>query len=160
MSIYNRQATVTYAEKWALSRNPAYANFDQLGGDCTNFASQCLHAGGCSMNYAKDVGWYYHSAGDRAAAWTSASYLHNFLTHNKGRGPAAVPVSLSLLEPGDLIQLHNGKAYYHTLVVVDLTKEGPLICAHTDDSLRRPLYTYTYLSAQGLHIIPASGIGV
>ena len=152
MNQYNRQAAVAYAEKWALSRNPAYLNFDSFGGDCTNFASQCLRAGGCSMNYAKDIGWYYNSAGDRAAAWTGASYLHRFLTQNKGLGPAAVPISLSRLEPGDLIQLHNGKAYYHTLVVVGFSERSPLICAHTDDSFRRPLYTYSYLSAQGLHI--------
>lgn len=152
MNQYNRQAAVAYAEKWALSRNPAYLNFDTFGGDCTNFASQCLRAGGSPMNYTKDTGWYYASPGDRAAAWTGASYLHRFLTQNKGRGPAAVPVSLTRLEPGDLIQLHNGKAYYHTLVVVGFSEGSPLICAHTDDSFRRPLYTYSYLSAQGLHI--------
>lgn len=152
MSKYNRQAAVAYAEKWALSRNPAYFNFDNLGGDCTNFASQCLRAGGCPMNYTKDIGWYYTSPGDRAAAWTGASHLHRFLTQNQRTGPKAVYTSLSLLEPGDLIQLHNGNAYYHTLVVVGFHKKSPLICAHTDDSYRRPLYTYAYMSATGLHI--------
>lgn len=152
MSKYNRQAAAAYAEKWALSRNPVYFNFDTLGGDCTNFASQCLRAGGCPMNYTKDIGWYYTSPGDRAAAWTGASHLHRFLTQNQGTGPKAVYTSLSLLEPGDLIQLHNGKAYYHTLVVVGFHEKSPLICAHTDDSYRRPLYTYTYMSATGLHI--------
>ena len=73
MSKYNRTAAAAYAEKWALSRNPAYMDFDKLGGDCTSFASQCLRAGGCPMNYAKDVGWYYHSSSDRAAAWTGAA---------------------------------------------------------------------------------------
>ena len=38
---YNRTAAVDYARKWALKRNPAYYNFDSVGGDCTNFASQC-----------------------------------------------------------------------------------------------------------------------
>ncbi len=152
MSKYNRQATVAYAEKWALLRNPAYFNFDTLGGDCTNFVSQCLRAGGCPMNYTKDTGWYYTSPGDRAAAWTSASQLHRFLTQNRGTGPKAIYTSLSLLEPGDLIQLHNGKAYYHTLVVVGFQEESPLVCAHTDDALRRPLYTYRYMTAKGLHI--------
>ena len=152
MGKYHRQAAVAYAEQWALSRNPAYFNFDTLGGDCTNFVSQCLRAGGCPMNYTRDTGWYYTSSGDRAAAWTSASQLHRFLTQNHGVGPSAVYTSLSLLEPGDLIQLHNGKAYYHTLVVVGFHEKSPLVCAHTDDAYRRPLDTYTYLAAQGLHI--------
>jgi hypothetical protein len=32
-----------YAWKWKNSRNKAYPSF---GSDCTNFASQILHAGG------------------------------------------------------------------------------------------------------------------
>ncbi|MBQ3571404.1 MAG: amidase domain-containing protein, partial [Clostridia bacterium] len=42
---YNRQNAVEYAKKWALKRNPKYYNFDNIGGDCTSFASQCLFAG-------------------------------------------------------------------------------------------------------------------
>jgi hypothetical protein len=37
--LYDRSAAVAYAHKWAYSRNPAYYNYDKLGGDCTNFAS-------------------------------------------------------------------------------------------------------------------------
>lgn len=83
---YNRSAAVTYAKKWALSRNPRYYNFDGLGGDCTNFASQCVFAGSGVMNYTKDVGWYYNSPADRAAAWSGVRYLHTFLTTNRGVG--------------------------------------------------------------------------
>ena len=36
---YNRTAAVNYARKWALGRNPAYYDFEEIGGDCTNFAS-------------------------------------------------------------------------------------------------------------------------
>lgn len=43
---YNRGKAVAYALEWAMSRNPAYLDFEELGGDCTNFASQCLLAGG------------------------------------------------------------------------------------------------------------------
>ena len=42
---YDRQKAVAYARRWALGRNPAYFDFQDLGGDCTNFASQCLYAG-------------------------------------------------------------------------------------------------------------------
>ena len=48
---YNRDAAVAYAEKWALSRNPAFYNFSGIGGDCTNFASQCIYAGSGVMSY-------------------------------------------------------------------------------------------------------------
>ena len=75
---YNRNDTVDYAKNWALSRNPRYFNFDGMGGDCTNFASQCIFAGCKVMNYKKDVGWYYNSPADRAAAWSGVKYLYKF----------------------------------------------------------------------------------
>ena len=48
---YDRNAAVAYAKEWALGRNPAYYNFDGIGGDCTNFASQSIFAGAKVMNY-------------------------------------------------------------------------------------------------------------
>ena len=41
---YDRVRAVTYAETWALARNPLFINFTGQGGDCTNFASQALLA--------------------------------------------------------------------------------------------------------------------
>jgi len=57
MRPYHREAAVHYALAWALGRNPAYPNFgfDPAtgryggGGDCANFISQALHAGGWGM---------------------------------------------------------------------------------------------------------------
>ena len=85
--IYNREKAVAYAEKWALSRNPQYYDFDSLGGDCTNFISQCLYSGAGIMNYAPTFGWYYNSLNDRSPSWTSVEYLYNFITSNKSAGP-------------------------------------------------------------------------
>ena len=51
---YDRQSAVDYAKLWAKARNSRYMNFDGMGGDCTNFASQCLFAGTGIMNYKKD----------------------------------------------------------------------------------------------------------
>ena len=79
---YNREAAVAYARKWAFVRNPAYYNFDRLGGDCTNFASQCLFAGLGVMNGTPDIGWYYRALSDRAAAWTGVEYFYRFLLAN------------------------------------------------------------------------------
>ena len=67
---YNRQAAVSYARKWAFRRNPNYYDFENLGGDCTNFASQCIYAGAGVMNYTPVFGWFYKSANDRTASWT------------------------------------------------------------------------------------------
>lgn len=53
---YDRARAVAYARRWALERNPAYLNFDGLGGDCTNFVSQCLYAGCGVMNFTPVTG--------------------------------------------------------------------------------------------------------
>ena len=45
---YNRRAAVAYAHRWAFRRNPVFYDYEGLGGDCTNFASQCLYAGNWS----------------------------------------------------------------------------------------------------------------
>ena len=52
---YDRFAGVSYAHRWAYERNPKYMNFDELGGDCTNFASQCLYAGAGVMNFTPTI---------------------------------------------------------------------------------------------------------
>ena len=86
---YNREAAAAYAHKWAYGFNPDFYNFDDIGGDCTNFASQCLYAGGLEMNYTPVFGWYYRSVNDRAPAWTGVNELYDFLVNNKGIGPRA-----------------------------------------------------------------------
>lgn len=149
---YNRNGAVRYAEKWAMKRNPYYYDFDGIGGDCTNFTSQCLFAGCDVMNYTKDTGWYYINSNDRAAAWSDAQYFYNFITANKEIGPVAVSEELNRLEIGDFIQLHNGKAFYHTLIVTGFENGEPLIAAHTRDAYMVSLSDYTSAEPFGLHI--------
>lgn len=151
---YNRENAVAYAREWALSRNPQYFDFHGIGGDCTNFASQCIYAGAGVMNYTRDYGWYYISPNDRAAAWSGVQYLYRFLTTNQGVGPVGRDANLSEIQPGDVIFLYNGERLYHTLVVTGFDTDGEiLICAHTVDSYMRRLDTYNYARAYPVHIV-------
>ena len=153
---YNRSKAIEYAKKWANARNNAYMNFDGMGGDCTNFASQCLYAGIGIMNYQKDIGWYYNSPTDRAAAWAGAEYFIKFMLNNKQEGPFAAAVPIQHLEAGDFISLNNGNAYYHTLIVTGFSNGSPLVSAHTDDAYMRSLNSYRFASAKGIHILGAA----
>ena len=74
---YNRKAAVAYAHKWAFGRNPAFYDYELIGGDCTNFASQCIYAGSGIMNFTPTFGWYYIDANQKAPAWTGVEYLWN-----------------------------------------------------------------------------------
>ena len=81
---YNRGKAVAYALEWAMSRNPAYLDFEELGGDCTNFASQCLLAGGGVMNITAVFGWYYITSWERTASWTGARFLQTMAKYFTG----------------------------------------------------------------------------
>ena len=125
---YDRQAAYAYAKKWAFGRNPKFYNFDKLGGDCTNFASQCIYAGAGVMNYTPTFGWFYKSLNERTPSWTGVEYLYNFLVNNTdGAGPFAEEVALDKLEPGDIVQLGRSTgAFYHSPVVVSV-KNGRIL---------------------------------
>ena len=149
---YNREAAVAYAREWALSRNPAYYDYSELGGDCTNFASQCIYAGAGVMNYTPVFGWYYISSAERTASWTGVEFLYNFLTQNESVGPYAREVSEDEAEIGDLIQLGSRDGdFYHTPVIVQRAPEI-LVAAHSYDVLDKPLSSYRYANIRFLHI--------
>ena len=149
---YNRTAAVNYARRWALSRNPAYYDFEKIGGDCTNFASQCLYAGAGVMNYTRVMGWYYNSSYDRTPSWSGVEYLYNFLVSNKSVGPYARVVPAEEALPGDIVQLGTASGdFYHSPVITAITPTI-LVAAHTYDALDRPLSSYTYDQVRFLHI--------
>lgn len=140
----NIEAEIDYARKWAYSRNPQYYDFDSLGGDCTNFISQCVFAGGAVMNYTKDTGWFYISLNSRAAAWTGVEFFYNFMVRNQKEGPFGYEVAFSDVHRGDVIQLGDLTGFYHSLLVVDLLDGMPYIAAHTNDTYDRPLFSYNF----------------
>ena len=149
---YQRERALTYARRWALGRNPLFNDYSPYGGNCTNFASQCLLAGSLVMNFEPVYGWYYRSDSDRAAAWTGVPFFYRFLTENEGVGPFAEV--RDALELGDFIQLGTSEGdFYHTLVVVGREGDDYLVAAQTDDAYLRPLSTYTYDRSRFLHIL-------
>ena len=149
---YDRGAAVDYARRWALSRNPAFYDFSDIGGDCTNFVSQCIYAGAGVMNYTKDTGWYYISSSDRTPSWTGVEYLYDFLINNNSVGPYAIEVPQNEADIGDVIQLGRADGdFYHSLLIVS-TYPMILVASHSYDALDRPLYSYNYYAARFLHI--------
>lgn len=150
---YDRGKAVTYARRWAFGRNPAYYNFNALGGDCTNFASQCLYAGCGIMNFTPTLGWYYLSANERTASWTGVEFFYNFLVTNAGTGPFAEETDIAALEIGDFVQLGRETGdFYHTAMVSGFRSGNPLLAAHTFDALNRPLNSYSFEKIRCLHI--------
>ncbi len=143
--MYDRQKAVDYALKWALDRNPKYYDFSLLGGDCTNFISQCLYYGGYTQNYS-EYGWYYVDVNRRAPSWTGVNEFWNFAVNNKSDyGVKLEPCTLIDLELGDIIQLFNGETFTHTLIVTE-TQNEIKVCAHSFDRKNAPLSVFYYES--------------
>jgi cell wall-associated NlpC family hydrolase len=156
-----RRRAIEYADHWAGSAddphraNPEYENFGDGGGDCTNFASQVMRAGGL-----KDVGngiddwhrgdaddWYYNNGihfpwNDRSNTWSVAQANRDFIV-NSGRGnvvgTAPMPTRAALdplapskagLVPGDLIYYHDtatGTINHTAVYVGQEMKNGRLV---------------------------------
>ena len=91
---YNANNAVSYARTWAKSRNtatyPDYGASMADGGDCTNFISQVLRAGGwnntATTNKTSDTLWWFSSKTSHSQTWSTA---HGFFRHmNGGLNPA------------------------------------------------------------------------
>lgn len=155
---YNREQAVAYALFWAFSRNPAYYDFSDIGGDCTNFVSQSLYAGSGVMNFTPTFGWYFISPEDRSPSWTGVEFLYDFLVSNTGPGPFGREVPLEEAELGDVVQISfDGESYTHTMIVTRLRNRYSgdrriLISAHSYDARNRPLSTYDYEKVRIIHI--------
>ena len=151
---YNRLAAVDYAKKWALSRNPEYYNFQDIGGNCTNFVSQAVLAGSCGMNFTPTFGWYFISSTDRSPSWTGVEFFYDFMVNNVGVGPFMREASRREVEVGDVIQLANEAGdFYHTLIITGFDGNEILVSAQSDDSLDRPLSSYNYASLRFLKVL-------
>ena len=151
---YIRENAVAYARKYAFGQNSRFASFAGIGGNCTNFVSQCLYAGSCEMNYKPIFGWYFISLDDRSPSWTGVEYFYNFIIENADVGPFGRVATSDELEIGDVIQLaKNEEGYYHSLLVVGFDGEDLLVAAQTDNAYARPLSTYNYDYARYLKIL-------
>ncbi len=69
---YDQGAAQRYSDQYVLSPNLAYRYWD--GGDCTNFVSQCMKAGGM----AESDDWYYNNYFSQSATWIHANELKEF----------------------------------------------------------------------------------
>ena len=125
--IYNREKAVEYARKYALLPNTKdWKNYEAYGGDCTNFVSQCLFAGGIPFDHqGKYVTqkWYWYSDQYRTPSFTSADALKTYMLSNDGFGLVAQVGDMQSMKIGDIVQLGDLEKTTHSMLVVGLVKE-------------------------------------
>lgn len=77
--MYNREKAVEYALTYGLNPNPNYHYFKiygNIGGDCTNFVSQCLVEGGIPQAKTGKAPWWYRDQTNWSISWVNAHSLY------------------------------------------------------------------------------------
>lgn len=158
-NMYLRQKAIDYAYEFWNKRNPKFYNFDSLGGDCTNFISQCLYYGSIPMDYSPN-GWYYVSLTKRSPSFSGVNEFFNYaITNTKSVGIKAKVVTIDKLEVGDVVQmLQKGDVFHHTLIITKITGKVPelnniYVTCHTNDAKDKQLSNYYFKKIRFLKII-------
>lgn len=138
---FSRFAMRNYQNKWALSRNPNWGDFSKLGGDCQNYASQVIFAGGAPMDQVGSYQWYYLGPGNRVPAWTGVRSMQTYILNNSGVGPHGVlHSSANTLLCGDMIHIDwDYDGLYDHAVVIYNAGSNPTLSSHTQDLLNYEL---------------------
>lgn len=139
----NRDAMVSYIYTYVFNYNPDYRNYsgNGAGGDCTNFASQILRAGGWSDvngDYTNDSYWWYTWL-HQSYTWVGAPHLYNFLNYSNRGTPMSHSSNLVV---GDIIQVNfgQGEGLSHSMVVSTKKNDGTILVSyHSTDTLDRSL---------------------
>lgn len=151
---YSREKAVNYAINYAVMPNLAFKYFilyGDNGGDCTNFTSQCLNAGGAPMIFSGNNQWWYSNKSTSnllddkwSISWTVANSLYWYLKNNYAKKLYGVKgeevPSVSMLEAGDMIFYQDSKGIIaHSAIITFFDDYGnPLIAQHTPNVLNIP----------------------
>jgi hypothetical protein len=145
---YSGSKAAAYANTYWNTYNPAYPSFANQGGDCTNFVSQALYAGGIAMRpsppYSGNASWFIASNGGQwsySIPWVNANDNNIFLVqHLPGVTQVASYVGV---QPGQIVATHasqgdvvlydwnNDGIYDHEAIIS--TADGQSVDAHTSD---------------------------
>lgn len=127
-------------EEYEYVYNKKYRNYNPLGGDCANFASQILHEGG---KFRKTRAWNYQRGG--SPAWVNAQAFKDFMVGSKrasliasGSYDQVLKASYQLL-PGDFIAYEKKGRVTHISVVTGADTKGyTYVNSHNTDRYHVP----------------------
>lgn len=162
-STYNRRRAVAYADRYCgvktspgrdFGYNPAYFDYTDVGGDCTNFISQVLgdkEAGGIPMDSAWHYGYGSRKGGSKAWVETDAFASHlvaSGMARLLARGSfreVQTPTArfprgaLAELATGDIVAYEEKGEVQHFAVITGKDPSGYLLVnTHTADRYRVP----------------------
>lgn len=170
---YDRDAAVEYSYAWVdeleVVRDPYWMEFD---GNCQNYASQCLYAGGISEDWSGYTQWKCFGSDvnllnkpyGRSASWAGVDHFYQYCAYNQANGPATLTdANLYTAEPGDVLQYAAFGTWVHTVVVSDLLYDDSgdvvdmLINSNTTERIDFPASAYGYSTMRLIRILGDNG---
>ncbi|MBZ6477163.1 amidase domain-containing protein [Streptomyces griseocarneus] len=136
---YDYAAMAAYAEKYWRNYNPSYRKFNADGGDCTNFISQALKAGGWknesgpASDYRK---WWYDSK-TQSDSWVGANEWSWYALNSKR---VTTLSNVYQLEVGDILQMDFDRdgSKDHSMITTYRSRMGvPYLTYHSTNTYRK-----------------------
>ena len=129
---YNPSNAVAYALKYCKNYNNQYPNYRNMGGDCANFVSQCLIAGGMNFSGCQNV----KSSGVIAGVTSLKNCLLKKGWHLSTTKPSSFKAGYPMVKPD----------YSHTIIATEIKSGTIYYSGHTNDVCNKQLgYSVYYL---------------
>lgn len=139
---YDYKAMAAYAEKYWNNYNPDYPNFNGhgAGGDCTNFVSQSLKAGGWkhAPGYVYDYTKWFGTKDIQSDSFVGVNEWSWFTQNAKRSTPLA---NVYQMQIGDVVQVDFDRdgSKDHTMMVSYVANGMPYLTYHSSNTYRRSL---------------------
>lgn len=148
---YDRAAAYDYLMAYCDERNPAWYAYDDVGGNCMNFGSQVLLAGGIPEDEKGDEEWYWDGQNDLDLSWINVGHFYDYCRKNEGFGLVAdTEAGYYTGEVGDVVIVGFAGDHRHTTVISHVVKDESgdtvdyLISCNTTNYRDFPASAYYY----------------
>lgn len=152
---YSPKKAADYGYKYGVHPNPKYREYTRdEGGDCTNFVSQCVHAGGKKMNRPRgpltpktdgvSIYWYAiktNGSWSISVPWRSVIKFYSYWKWHGAK--TIVKNKFSDIEKnfkiGDIVQLHRANKWYHSVIISRKINGEYRYAGHTNNHSKNPV---------------------
>lgn len=150
---YDRAAAEQYMRQYDHQRNDRWYAYDDVGGNCMNFGSQVLLAGGIPMDEEGVSKWYWHGQNTLDLSWINVGRFYSYARENRGYGLVAdTEANYYTGEVGDILILGPDGGHNHTTVISGIVRNEAgetvdyLLCSNTTNYTDFPAGAYYYTS--------------
>lgn len=148
---YDRAAAYDYLMAYCDKRNDRWYAYDDVGGNCMNFGSQVLLAGGIPEDEKGDEEWYWDGQNDLDLSWINVGRFYDYCRKNEGFGLVAdTEAGYYTGEVGDVLIVGFAGDHRHTTVISHVVKDETgdtvdyLISCNTTNYRDFPASAYYY----------------